>query len=75
MTNKKYYRIKIDEETKKSLIKRKYKFENLIKRFTGKKQSIPLTKVLKISVKTPIELNYFQAADLQNKLKKKGSKL
>jgi len=72
---KKRYIIKIDSETRKALVNRQQKFKKLIKNFTGKEQSIPLTKVLKISVKNPIELNYFEASELQKKLRKKGAKL
>jgi len=71
----KKYQIKIDAETRKDLIHRQNKFKTLIKNFTGKDQSIPLTKVLKISVKNPIELNYFEAINLHKKLKKKGEGL
>lgn len=72
---KKTYVIKIDAETRKALQARQYKFANLIKNLTGKERKIPLTKVLKISVKNPIELNYFEELKLQNKLTKRGIKL
>jgi hypothetical protein len=71
----KMYPIKIDGETRKALELRQTKFKQLVKKFTGKDKSIPLTKVLKISVKNPIEVNYFEAAHLQRKLtKKRGGK-
>ena len=72
MSNKKYP-IKIDDETRRALIVRQDKFKNLIKRFTGKDQKIPLTKVLKISVKNPIELSLLEAPALVKKLRKKGA--
>ena len=72
---KKRYVIKIDSETKKALETRQFKFANLIKKLTGKEKKIPLTKVLKISVKNPIELNYLDALNLQKKLKRKGARL
>ena len=71
----KKYPMKIDSETRKALIVRQEKFSKLIKSFTGKEQKIPLTKVLKLSVKNPIELSYFEAPALIKKLKKKGAKL
>jgi len=71
----KSYVIKIDAETRNALEVRQYKFANLIKNLTGKEKKIPLTKVLKISVKNPIEANYFDALKLQNKLTRKGSKI
>ena len=37
---------------------------------TGKEAKIPLTKVFKLSIKNPIELNYFGALQLHKKLKK-----
>ena len=67
--------MKIDAETRKALETRQFKFANLIKNLTGKERKIPLTKVLKISVKNPIEANYFEALKLQNKLTKKGALL
>ena len=70
---RKTYVIKIDSETRKALQARQYKFANLLKKLTGKEKRIPLTKVLKISVKNPIELNYFDALKLQKKLSKKGA--
>ena len=73
MTKK--YPIKIDSETHTNLKIRQGKFEELIKKVTGKTQKIPLTKVLKISVKNPIEINYFEAFNLQKKLIKKGKGL
>ena len=73
--HKKTYVIKIDNETRRALETRQDKFKALIKKVTGKEKKIPLTKVLKISVKNPIRLNYFEAIDLERKLKKKGSKL
>jgi len=72
---KKTYVIKIDKETRTALENRQYKFANLIKNLTGKSKKIPLTKVLKISVKNPIELNYFDALKLQKKLNNKGAKI
>jgi len=72
---KKRYVIKIDSETKKALETRQFKFANLLKKLTGKEKKIPLTKVLKISVKNPIELNYLDALNLQKKLKRKGARL
>ncbi|OQY40975.1 MAG: hypothetical protein B6229_00285 [Spirochaetaceae bacterium 4572_7] len=71
----KKYPMKIDSETRKALEKRQQKFATLIKKFTGKEQKIPLTKVLKISVKNPIELNFLEATSLQKKLRKKGATL
>ncbi len=70
---KKTYVIKIDGETKKALENRQSKFSNLIKNLTGKDKKIPLTKVLKISVKNPIQVNYFEKLKLQNKLARKGA--
>ena len=72
---KKTYVIKIDADTRNALQVRQFKFANLIKKLTGKEKKIPLTKVLKISVKNPIEANYFEALKLQNKLTKKGKKI
>jgi len=72
---RKTYVIKVDAETKKALEVRQDKFANLIKNLTGKEKKIPLTKVLKISVNNPIELNYFDALKLQNKLKRKGGEI
>ena len=72
---RKSYVIKIDAETRKALENRQYKFANLIKKLTGKEKKIPLTKVLKISVKNPIEANYFDALRLHKKLTKKGAKI
>jgi len=72
---RKTYVMKIDNETRKALVVRQYKFANLIKNLTGKEKKIPLTKVLKISVKNPIEANYFDALKLQNKLTRKGGKI
>ena len=71
----KKYPMKIDLETRKALLARQEKFSKLIKKFTGKEQKIPLTKVLKISVKNPIELSFFEAPALIKKLKKKGAGL
>jgi len=70
--NKKFV-MKVDAETRRALIARQTKFKSLIKRFTGKDQNIPLTKVLKISVKNPIELNFLEATALQKKLRNKGA--
>jgi len=72
---RKTYVIKMDEETKKALETRQFKFANLIKNLTGKEKKIPLTKVLKISVKNPIEVNYFEALHLKRKLTKKGDRI
>jgi len=72
---RKTYIMKIDVETRKALEVRQDKFANLIKNITGKEKKIPLTKILKISVKNPIEANYFDALKLQRKLARKGAKI
>ena len=71
----KKYLIKIDEETRKALEARQYKFKNLIKGITGKERKIPLTQVLKISVKNPIRANYFDELELHKKLTKRRLKI
>ena len=70
---RKTYVMKIDAETRKALETRQFKFANLIKNLTGKERKIPLTKVLKISVKNPIEANYFDVLKLSKQLKNKGA--